>query len=116
MELTNVGFAPMYNERPVYLVFENMSTGSRTPIKLTTANPRRWLPVRDLSLITINDTVNPSGLSVGLYRLYLWLPDASSTISNMPEYAVRFANLNTWRADTGYNYLTDNIEITSPTQ
>ena len=116
IEVMNEGYAPMYNQRPVYLIFENMVNGIKTPLIVDAADPRRWLPSQDqtINYVDTNITV-PANLQSGMYRLYIWLPDGSSSLQSIPEYSVRFANLNIWRPDTAYNYLTDNIEVTAIT-
>jgi hypothetical protein len=42
----------------------------------------------------------------GTYRLSLWLPDASPSLRDRPEYAVGFANEDVWDAKAGENVLT----------
>jgi hypothetical protein len=67
------------------------------------ADPRLWLGPNELA-ITENLTL-PANIIPGSYSLYLNLPDAASNLSTRPEYSIRFANLNTWDATTGYNNL-----------
>lgn len=114
VELKNKGFAPMYYERPVYLVFKNKSGGTPASVVLNGADPRRWLPIADQSLITLDTAVTVPPLTAGTYSLYLWMPDnhTNSTdptkdLQHMPEYAVQLANTGVWDAASGYNYLTD---------
>ena len=105
IKLRNVGFASMYNPRPVYLV---LSGSNRYEIPLSGLDPRRWAPSAD-STISQSITI-PVNVSPGTYKLGLWLPDASSSLKNNPAYSVRFANSGTWDAPTGTNILT-NIQI-----
>lgn len=102
ISLRNVGYAPLYNERPVYLVLKsNQNSVIRIPLN---SDPRRWLPNGAWSLIREQVTI-PSDISEGTYHLYLWMPDKHEAIQNDPRYAVRFANANVWDENTGYNDL-----------
>ncbi len=107
MDLKNMGYAPAYYDHPVFLIFENITTGTKTPIRLSGADARRWLPISDIPLITYDTSVDISNLIAGNYKLNLWLPDGNPSLQNIPDYAIRFANNNTWNALTGYNYLGD---------
>lgn len=110
IKLINKGCAPMYNQRPVYLVLRNAQTAY--PILLQ-ADPRRWIPQTDTQ---INESVTlPSDIPTGTYDLYLHLPDASPTIAADPRYAVRFANEGTWDAATGMNSLLTSVTVTAST-
>lgn len=114
-EIVNDGYAPIYNFRQVYAVLENNATGGKTIINLG-LDPRKWQPQADLGVNQVSAVVNTSGLVAGSYKLYLWLPDDSASIKNIPEYAVRLASIqgngaDVWNNNTGYNYLTDvNLE------
>ena len=110
--IRNVGYAPLYNERPVYLVLKgagNLSSLYTIPLQ---ADPRRWLPNGAWSLIREQVDI-PQHVLEGTYHLYLWMPDKYESIQNDPRYAVRFANLNVWNENTGYNDLGAEITITS---
>ena len=110
--IRNVGYAPLYNERPVYLVLKgagNLSSLYTIPLQ---ADPRRWLPNGAWSLIREQVDI-PQHVLEGSYHLYLWMPDKYESIQNDPRYAVRFANFNVWNENTGYNDLGAEITITS---
>ena len=108
----NVGYAPLYNERPAYIVLRNGQTSY--PIRLQT-DPRRWLP--NGTVTTINEQiVIPANVPVGTYDLYLHLPDAYESLAKDSRYAVRFANIGTWDAATGMNNLKASIQVTENTQ
>lgn len=110
--IRNVGYAPLYNERPVYLVLKgagNLSSLYTIPLQ---ADPRRWLPNGAWSLIREQVDI-PQHVLKGTYHLYLWMPDKYESIQNDPRYAVRFANQNVWDENTGYNDLGAEITITS---
>lgn len=107
MRIKNVGYAPLYNARPAYIVLKN---GSKTyPLKLQ-ADPRRWLPNGVVSEVNELVTV-PSNVPEGTYELYLYLPDAYESIASNPAYAVRFANTNVWDAASGMNKLNATVTI-----
>ena len=108
IRLVNKGCAPLYNERPVYLVLKNEQTSY--PILLQ-ADPRRWIPGQ---LLSISELVTiPADIPAGTYNLYPYLPDASPSIAADPRYAVRFANVGTWDASTGMNDLLCSVTVTN---
>ena len=108
IRLVNKGCAPLYNERPVYLVLKNEQTSY--PILLQ-ADPRRWIPGQ---LLSISELVTiPADIPSGTYQIYLYLPDASPSITADPRYAVRFANVGTWDASTGMNDLLCSVTVTN---
>jgi len=107
IRVRNAGYAPIYNERPAYIVFRNQQSTFRIQLK---ADPRRWAPNGFVSWI--NEQVDiPADAPEGIYRLYLWLPDKYESIQNDPRYAVRFANTDVWDSNTGYNNLNASIVI-----
>ena len=109
LKITNTGFAAPFNERKAYLVLKNETTNKVYSILLT-SDPRTWLGPNEL---TINESLTlPSNLSVGNYKLYLHLPDYAPTLSNRPEFAIRFANQNVWNSTTGFNDLNYTISVT----
>ena len=107
VHLTNVGFASMFNPRPLYVVL--LGSTSRYELPLTNVDPRRWAAGQD-QMITVTATL-PANIAPGTYKLGLWLPDAYASLRNSPAYAVRFANTNVWDATTGINILSSNLQI-----
>ena len=107
IRVRNSGYAPMYNERPVYLVFSRQNSAFSIQLK---ADPRRWLPNGVVSQIREQVQI-PSEVEEGTYHLYLWMPDRYESIRNNPRYAVRFANTDVWEEQTGYNDLKATITI-----
>ena len=104
IRVRNDGYAPIYNERPVYLVLKGTGSNSSLQTIPLKADPRRWLPNGVISWI--NEQVDiPNNVLEGTYHLYLWMPDKYESIKNDPRYAVRCANVNMWNATTGYNDL-----------
>ena len=108
LQIKNVGYAPLYNERHAYIVLKN---GNKTyPIRLA-SDPRTWLPNGVVTTINEQLTV-PTNVPDGTYQLYLYLPDAYASIASDPRYAVRFANTNVWEASTGMNKLNASVTVT----
>jgi len=104
--LKNVGFANMFNPRPIFLV---LLGGNRFEIPLSGVDPRRWARGADS---TISQSVSiPSNVAPGTYKLGLWLPDAAGNLRNNPAYSVRFANTNVWDASLGTNVLTPTFTV-----
>lgn len=103
--LNNDGYASVIKERPIYLVFDNGK--NRYNIELNDIDVRKWISgPTSLSKQTVK---LPKNMKRGTYKLALWLPDASANLQSRPEYAIRFANLNMWDADKGYNVLADSL-------
>ena len=107
LRIKNVGYAPLYNERPAYIVLKN---GSETYKVKLAADPRRWKPNGVVSEVNENITI-PSNVPAGTYQLYLYLPDAYASIADNPAYAVRFANTNVWDSATGMNKLNATVTV-----
>ena len=113
LNIKNVGYAPLYNERPAYIVLKATGEGVngacyRIPLA---SDPRSWLPNGELTTIREQVTV-PASVPVGSYQLYLYLPDAYASIADNPAYAIRFANSNVWEAATGMNNLNATVTVT----
>ena len=110
IQLKNVGYAPLYNERPAYIVLKNSSHTYKVRLA---SDPRTWLP--NGAVTTINEQVKvPSTVATGTYQLYLYLPDAYSSLASNPAYSVRFANSGSlWDSSTGMNKLNAQIQVTN---
>ena len=110
MQIKNVGFAPLYNERHAYIVLKGAkNTEYSLPLE---SDPRGWLPNGVISTVQEELTV-PSDMPAGTYDLYLHLPDVYESIADNPKYAIRFANENIWDSSTGMNKLNATVTITS---
>lgn len=107
LNIKNVGYAPLYNERHAYIVLKNNS--SIYSIQLET-DPRTWLPNGETTAINEQITI-PNDVPDGTYDLYLWLPDAYKSLQNDARYAVRFANNGVWEESTGMNALGAQVTI-----
>ena len=115
IRLRNDGWAAPFNLRPVELVLRHVNTGYIHTVPLPGEDPRFWLAG---DTRTLTHTLQAPMLS-GDYELLLHLPDPHPTLSDRPEYAIRFANDGVWEAAIGYNDLghilhVDHIELALP--
>ncbi len=101
ISITNDGYATLFNQRPVYLVLDGPT---RIELELDT-DPRQW--TADETTIVPVDAWLPSDIPTGTYTFALWMPDASASLQNRPDYAIQLANQGTWDASNGYNILGD---------
>jgi hypothetical protein len=104
INLKNVGFANIYNQRDVYLILKNVADGKEYPYKLNT-DIRKW---DSSTTITISDDLLSHNIPFGFYELFLNLPDKTS--NNIP-YSIRFANTGVYDSLTGYNKLNQSVTI-----
>lgn len=100
--IRNDGFSNLFNPRPVYLVLRDRSTG-KTQSTAVATDPRRWMP-GESTILRATITATP-----GDYDILLHLPDAAEALGARPEYAVRFANEDTWEPATGMNRLAHTV-------
>ena len=108
LNIKNVGYAPLYNERYAYIVLKNNTNTYSIPLS---SDPRTWAP--NNATTAINEYITlPATMVPGTYDLYLYLPDASASIAANPKYAVRFANQGIWESATGYNILNKQVVVT----
>ena len=109
MNIKNVGFAPLYNERHAHIILTNAS--NTYSIQMTT-DPRRWSPNGVITEI-IEDLALPAGIVPGTYNIYLSLPDNHGSLASDPKYAVRFANTGIWDSTHGWNNLNATITVSA---
>lgn len=110
MNITNKGYAPLYNKKNVYLVLKNKSTGTYYEKPLT-ADLRECKP---LGTQAINETVALSGVPAGTYGLYLRIADKAESLKSRIEYAVRLANTDVWvEENNGMNDLKQTLTVTN---
>lgn len=101
VNLQNIGFASIINERPLYIVLVGQDATLLHQAKLE-LDPRTWQP----GILSFNVRLHiPSNAAEGDYQFALWLPDAFETLQNNPLYAIQFANENVFDESTGYNVL-----------
>jgi hypothetical protein len=106
IRLVNDGYAPPYNPRPVFLVLD----GPARLVGQVDVDPRRWAP--DVETELCLGTMIPAELLPGNYRVGLWLPDASDSLSSDSRYAVRIASGATWDESSGINWLDAELAVT----
>jgi hypothetical protein len=107
INVVNIGFASIINERPLYIVLAGADETSTYKVKLE-VDPRTWEP--GSTALTVKLHV-PSNAEEGEYRLGLWLPDGYESLRDNPLYAIQFANENVWDEATGFNIL-GNVSVT----
>lgn len=112
INLKNSGFSSPFNERNTYLVLKNTTTNQVFPI-LMNVDVRKLLGTSELTIK--EDLQLPTNLTTGNYKMYLHMPDLSSTLAKKPEYAIRFANENVWDSTTGYNDLNYTLNVVNGT-
>lgn len=104
INLKNVGFANIYNQRDFYLVFKNTLDNVSFFFKVNT-DIRKWNASTTTSLV--ND-LNTFALLNGTYDIYINSPD--KTLTNAA-YSIRFANIGVYDSATGYNKLNQTVKI-----
>jgi Domain of unknown function (DUF4832)/Domain of unknown function (DUF4874) len=97
INITNKGYAPLYNKKLVYLVFKNKTSGQYYNVDLPT-DVRNCKP---LATLAINETVGLSAIPAGDYELYLRIADRAANLKSRIEYAVRLANTGVWVTENG---------------
>lgn len=107
--LENMGWAPMYHARPVYIRMMDASGGELAWF-WTGAESRNWLANSAEHTFSNTFTV-PEYVSAGPVSLSLWMPDNKPGNYDIPEYAVQFANQGVWDSATGNNVLATGIPV-----
>jgi len=95
INIKNTGFANIYNQRDIYLIFKN--SNSTYSFKLNN-DIRKWDAG---TTIKLTNDLSIFALLNGTYELYLNLPDKSLN----PAASIQFANTNVFDSTTGYNKL-----------
>jgi hypothetical protein len=97
INITNVGYAPLYNKKNTSLVLKNTTTGQYYDAPLT----YDIRGVKPAATVKLDESVSLSGIPAGTYALYLRIADQSIALKGRVEYAVRLANKDTWVVDNG---------------
>jgi Domain of unknown function (DUF4832)/Domain of unknown function (DUF4874) len=114
--LKNTGYAAPYNPRGFNLALRNKETlqiiwlrvlEERDPKR----DPRFWLPENGEISIDLAPVI-PASAPAGKYQVLLALNDPNQELSSKPFYSIRTANEGIWEEGSGWNKLTDEIEIT----
>ncbi|SMD32846.1 Por secretion system C-terminal sorting domain-containing protein [Reichenbachiella faecimaris] len=112
LDITNQGYAAPARLRPLYLVLRDSITSAEysIPFESPASDVRMWLSG---NTVFNESLVVPASVPTGTYKLFLNLPDASSSLASNVNYSIRFANQSTWEPTTGYNDLSLSTEVTS---
>ncbi|MHC5145328.1 MAG: DUF4832 domain-containing protein [Planctomycetota bacterium] len=110
IQIQNDGWAPVYNERPVFLrILDGATVIADVPLTQN-ADPRRWLP--EDGVITLGGVARtPSDVTAASVSLALWLPDSVAANQSNPDFSIQLANDNTWDAAQGHNILISSIDV-----
>lgn len=107
IEITNKGYAPLYNKKITSLVLKHVDSGQthefELPVDMRTCKPNGTL--------TLDSVVKLEGVAAGRYRLYLKISDQAPRLRPHPAYAIRLANIDTWVPEEGMNSLKHELEI-----
>lgn len=96
IEIENVGFAALYNERAVFLM-RKKGEELLAPIEVE-VDPRSWKSGHKIEL-------NVDAQLSGVTQIGLWLPDFAEGLRKDSRYCIRFANKGTWEQATGVNWI-----------
>jgi hypothetical protein len=97
IKITNKGYAPLYNRKIATLVLQNKTSGEIHEIEL----PVDLRECKPLAEFKIEKTVKTTGISAGIYDLYLKISDNADNFKSRSEYSVRLANTDVWVQDNG---------------
>ncbi len=106
INIQNVGFGNMMNQRNAYLIMKSVASGTEYSFLLNT-NIHLW---QSGSTIRIIQSLDSPSLPSGSYKLYLNLPDIDL---NNVLFSIECANLNTWMPLSGYNDLNQTYSNTT---
>ena len=109
INIKNEGYARLFKQRNVYLILQNKANNQVHSFSLN-ADPRTWQ-----KSVKITQSIDITTLPIGEYLSYIYMPDNNASISNRVEYAIQFANTDTWNSTTGYNALFQDVIKTNNT-
>ena len=95
LTINNLGFASLFNERPVFLM-RGTQDEVMDPIPIQ-IDARSWKSGEKVTLTLDAETD-------GITRIGLWMPDMALPLRNDPRYSIRFANIGAWDEDRGINW------------
>lgn len=112
LEIENTGYASTYNYRSAELVLQETTT-KQTYRQQLDVDTRYWF-TDELQTIETDFSWTET-LAKGSYALFINFPDASETIANRPEYAIRLGSLSkgksVYDSETGWNLLFSGIVV-----
>jgi hypothetical protein len=97
INLTNKGYAPLYNFKAVSLVLKEKTSGELHEIEL----PVDLRQCKPLAAFKIDSKVKTTDVPKGTYDMYLKIADKATNLRSRSEFSVRLANTNTWLPDNG---------------
>ena len=100
LNLKNVGFAAPFNPRDLEVVFVSTTSEDIFTFKLV-EDPRFWFPNESIVVKTQFDL--PQNMPLGMYDVFLNLPDPEPTLNANKDFSIRLANDHMWDAETGMN-------------
>jgi hypothetical protein len=101
----NVGFASMWNDRPAKIVLDD---GTKRWVADLTAYDVFHRVAGGTGGILVARLRVPASAHVGKAKIELWLPDASPSIADRPEFSVRIASKEiAWDEAHGTNVLAE---------
>ncbi len=106
VDLDNVGFAALYNRRPLLVVVSGQD--ARYQVELAEVDPRRFA-AGETSSFTVRLRL-PAAIAPGSYQVALWLPDPAPALRDVADYAIRLANDGVWAGD-GRNVVVADLPI-----
>lgn len=107
IEMTNRGYAPLYNEKVTILQLKNVESNEIHAIDLP-------VDIRDCKpngILAIDTAVKLVAVPEGTYQLYLKIADRSEQLRSRVEYSIRLANKDTWVQEEALNDLKHELEI-----
>lgn len=114
LKLQNEGWAAPFNPRLVKLLLRHTGDGFIYQVTLPD-DPRFWLADNSKTYSLTYTICTPTDMPPGDYELLLHLPDPYRSLAGRSEYAIRFANEQTWEDSTGYNRLLHTLKVNAPT-
>ena len=114
VRIENTGFGPLYNPRPLILRLENETHG----VEYLTLTPdaRTTLPAPGQNTTISFQLPIPDTIAPGSYRAGLFLPDENEDLWSTPRMSIRFANVDVWNEEYGYNDLLLSTTILPPSE
>jgi hypothetical protein len=112
INITNTGYAPLYNKKNSSIILKNKTTGTYYEAPLT-YDIRSCKPATTVAPnANIGESVSLNGIPAGDYALYIRIADQATALKNRAEFAVRLANTGTWVTDNGgMNDLKSSLKI-----
>lgn len=105
--INNSGFAPVYNPKNTFLILRSITNGTTYKKKLS-FDVRKVAPKQSFEL---KESVSLSEIPADTYELLLKIEDISSKLIARSDYSIRLANTGLWETPTGFNKLSQLVNI-----